>query len=892
MRANGATRRGARTLVVTGVLALVAVLVLAASVVEGFLPRASAAGPAPAGSDEQPQIASTTHPTEHFGLAGGGGRPQGVTVTATADQPGEIVAIDIRGNQPDSNRNPARQSWEEPTAVTVGGQQVGARGKMYRAAPNGKDDSVRLELDEPRHVNAGEQVSVTVIAPYAWDRREYTVTLIGEPQGDAPEPPEQPEEPGDGNGGDQPGGGDDGNGQGGPVEHTPEQEAILNKDPGKEDRQPPREVNTCEFGSKVWVAASRDQTPNRQHTSLYLQVQGSEEFEPILEDSPWVYNALAYNHEDNWLYAISQPRIAWNSDQGLAAGRAVDDPDYPAGHLLQINPETGEVHNLGKVRRPGLGNSTGFAGENAPGGPVSDLWGGISTGFFDGQGRYWVANGSRSGTHHFYEVNLDNRRASMKPAGSRLGDLSGNPPGRYAAQANDHAVLGEAPHLAWGIRIPFGDAEDKVIIERVNMDTGAVDAFDITDLEVPGTGETMPVSIYGTAWTYGNGNLGFGANDRGRNYQIKITDPERGGSNQAASDAGGILSGIGNLIPGVVGDVIGGIGDVAGAVGNVNTDSPTFELVAAAPSPTSYNNDAASNAFANGGAETDMRIEKTQIESEDGRVAWRITAENNGPCGSSGFSIRDEIPEGYEDAKIEDAGEAVASSDEAAVDGGGFLTATFGPLAAGDSQSIVISARPSNPEVCEANTAWVIGNEADPDEGNSSATAETSCEPEEPPIEDVGLSIVKVDPDGDGDFLDGAAFEIVPAGPDGEPVGEPIPVDELEAGRFGAALAPGSYLLVETRSPLGYELLARPVAFTIGWHEEDPEAPFVELLDPDNDGLVVEAQVRDGQPTLAVADVRQGTLPATGGRGVAPALVAAVLLSGAGLLLGRRALRG
>lgn len=73
MRANGATRRGARTLVVTGVLALVAVLVLAASVVEGFLPRASAAGPAPAGSDEQPQIASTTHPTEHFGLAGGGG---------------------------------------------------------------------------------------------------------------------------------------------------------------------------------------------------------------------------------------------------------------------------------------------------------------------------------------------------------------------------------------------------------------------------------------------------------------------------------------------------------------------------------------------------------------------------------------------------------------------------------------------------------------------------------------------------------------------------------------------------------------------------------------------------------------------------------------------------
>lgn len=344
----------------------------------------------------------------------------------------------------------------------------------------------------------------------------------------------------------------------------------------------------------------------RYSSQLYLQSSGDGQFEKIGESTPWVYNALSYNQNDNWLYAVSQPR-GHDVDKKLTY---LEDPCYPAGHLLQIDPRTGDVHDLGKVTKPGIGpthttnSDYGFQGayRHTPTAQTeqNDLWGGLNTGVFDNDGRYWVANASNSGTNSLYLVDLDNVSAQMTSYKTRSEDLAALP----------RTVYPDASKYIWGLRSPSGGDNSKIYLERIDVETGEVKQTDVTDLVAPVTGFKLSninggrAPVWGKAWTYGNGDLGFGtggASHSTDSVRMRITNP--------------------------------------------GTNDEKVVLVSHGPAPQSYNTDGASSIATHN---ADLSVMKTRSEVwENGvqtKVNWvvRVTNESYGP--SSGFEVSDILP--------------------------------------------------------------------------------------------------------------------------------------------------------------------------------------------------------------------------------------------------------
>jgi hypothetical protein len=126
-------------------------------------------------------------------------------------------------------------------------------------------------------------------------------------------------------------------------------------------------------------------------------------------------------------------------------------------------------------------------------------------------------------------------------------------------------------------------------------------------------------------------------------------------------------------------------------------------------------------------------------------------------------------------------------------------------------------------------------------------------------------------------------------------------------GLFQLAIAPGTYWLVETKAPAGYELLAQPVKFTVTGTGSGTDASAV--LDAAAGSRSVIAGAASDQPTIdtvgslstsstafiAVRDVAAFILPDTGGSGMAPVwwaagglYVLALALAAAWLLPRRR----
>lgn len=95
------------------------------------------------------------------------------------------------------------------------------------------------------------------------------------------------------------------------------------------------------------------------------------------------------------------------------------------------------------------------------------------------------------------------------------------------------------------------------------------------------------------------------------------------------------------------------------------------------------------------------------------------------------------------------------------------------------------------------------------------------------------------------------------------------------------------YLLVETRSPRGFELLAQPIRFRL---VNADDGVVTEVLDAAQHPEAEVAGTADCGcvGVLKVADVRTGTLPKAGGNGVAWWLLAGVALRGAAALTTRR----
>jgi len=458
---------------------------------------------------------------------------------------------------------------------------------------------------------------------------------------------------------------------------------------------------TRNTGVSTWIAQSYYETTKekptgegptniqRNHTNLYYRVdgaQGAGAFKLIEgSSSRWVYNALAYNPADGYLYAVSQDRPK-NDGDNSGLNNNPKDGEYPAGYLLRISPQTGGVAKLGKIGS--VGDTASFN---------RDINSGITNGTFDGDGNYIFSNNSVNGSGNIYKIKFSGGSGTSlaEPAHDKSAQTvtATRVTHNQLTSANDWAYYFETKvedgrsyietpkdkRFIWSLN---SDAASKQIkLHRTNTDNGEVKSIDVTGIATP-TGQKLANDIYGNAWTYANGNLGFSANNGGKAYQISIKDPFG--------------------------------------------DSPRVGLVSVEDVPTSYNNDATSNAFTVAEFEkagVNLGVEKT-LKMVDGKPTWTVTVTNHSDCASSGFTVRDLIAGDLKNVTVssDDSGWIESTADN------GTLNWTHGPLAPKTSTSLTIQAEIEDGK-CAINKVAVIGNEPDPTPENDVAAA-GDCDPQ------------------------------------------------------------------------------------------------------------------------------------------------------------------
>ncbi|MEJ6018753.1 DUF6923 family protein [Corynebacterium sp. H113] len=502
---------------------------------------------------------------------------------------------------------------------------------------------------------------------------------------------------------------------------------------------PPRELTQEEIdrGDVAYVTASSPNSQARYSSQLYYQPNAGTGFVEIGGTTGWVVNALAYNTNDNWLYAISQPRYGVNTTTADKIDNsqqyvALEDPCFPAGHLLQIDPVTGQIYNLGKVTGAGP-EGYGFGGVyNSPW--PNDLWGGINVGFFDKNGQYWVTNASKSGTGVLYKVDLGSVSATTNNSmvafgtdqwdrrhngdwcaegptpstrtqfnaywneglrGCASGPSTGIVPWRVTGEDFTYAPEGTG-NYAWAIQNGWGSyVSERTYMERINLDTGVVQRFDITGLTnqfgqtIPTNqfGETTPSGKqWGKAWFYGNGNLAFGTSSGSAGsevVQIQIINPD--------------------------------------------SATPTFKLISVdGTAPTSYNSNGTSSVNPNAPKYVDLEIQKSVFKADDAnkKLTWRIEVTNLGPNTSAGFLVEDLVPTQYTNVVTSnfrriDAGGTEYPLSQAAGDfvlaqKGNNFQVNFTSLAVGERVYFDVTATYPTVAGCFENSAKVTGLDPEP----------------------------------------------------------------------------------------------------------------------------------------------------------------------------------
>lgn len=400
----------------------------------------------------------------------------------------------------------------------------------------------------------------------------------------------------------------------------------------------------CSGGPIVFDAYS----PSNTYTTLGVQTQNSTSFINKGNNTFYSYNSLAFNPKDNYLYAITNG----------------DAPSSPLQHLLRIDGDGG-ITDLGEIRN---WQSTG---EGATKNIV--MSGGFNTGFFDDDGNYWVSNGSvgHGGQGKLYKLDLTTRSLNTTPFGG-----SGQWAGLFQSSSAGVNDFTYKDGFAWGITTP-NDAWGEGYMARVNLRTGELRRFS----GVPG----LRAGIYGAAWTYGNGNLGFDHNGGGV-WQIAVDDPA--------------------------------------------SSSPSFRLVATSDGPRSQNNDGAAGCVKEN--PTDYTLEKSvtdpvgSLEVLPGQsISWTVTAINWGPGISSGFTVFDNVPRGLTNVRAEMLNP-----------NGGFCTVignqvscvSQGQVPVGATRAMRITAQaPKTEGVCFSNTATIVPNEADANVVDNTKTSQQIC---------------------------------------------------------------------------------------------------------------------------------------------------------------------
>ena len=280
-------------------------------------------------------------------------------------------------------------------------------------------------------------------------------------------------------------------------------------------------------------------------------------------------------------------------------------------------------------------------------------------GAFDASGNYWI---TQSNTSDAYEV----KAATIS---------SGSPVATTVPFLNNTFLPADWSldgGYLWGLR--------KTTLYRVTIAGSGVG----TVLTYPAPAAVASVGnanpVFGAAWTFSNGNLGFSNNATGWIYEIKVNTPA----------------------------------------------TPTFSVVSSFIGPVAGDvNDGASCL----GKPTDMSIVKTgpTTVTAGGTVTWVITVTNNGPGNSSGYVVNDPVPAGVTGVATSTPGCAVVGNN---------VQCTEGVLDSGDTFNIILTGTaPDKTDSCFTNTASVIGNESDPNAKNNSSSVQTCTTP--------GISLVK-----------------------------------------------------------------------------------------------------------------------------------------------------
>ncbi len=318
--------------------------------------------------------------------------------------------------------------------------------------------------------------------------------------------------------------------------------------------------------------------------------------------------------------------------------------DANNNHLLEINPTTGLQDNSFAL---------------APG-----LKGDINVGAFDTSGNYYVAANTAS---TLYDVNVSTHTTATINLSQKIvaSDLTYDDGYLWGGTGNEAPV-------------------NKIV--RVNPSNGSVYYFD-----PPAGMPTDAGSIFGGAFTYGNGDIGLDNNEGGL-YQLSITNP--GGS-------------------------------------------PTFSLINHFPAPASSGNDAASCIS----PPTDLKIVKSGPAKvfNGGTMTWTLAVTNKGPSESSGYVVTDAVPSGYTNI----------SGTPGCTLSGNTLTCTNGTLAIGATDTITVTATAPGALGCLTNTTTVLGNEGVPtgDEADTTSSLKT-CVVQSIPTLDLSklLAGARVDP--------------------------------------------------------------------------------------------------------------------------------------------------
>ncbi|MGW4029316.1 DUF7507 domain-containing protein [Streptomyces sp. NPDC004838] len=139
--------------------------------------------------------------------------------------------------------------------------------------------------------------------------------------------------------------------------------------------------------------------------------------------------------------------------------------------------------------------------------------------------------------------------------------------------------------------------------------------------------------------------------------------------------------------------------------------------------------------------EVDLEADKTgpATVGPGGTVTYTITITNNGPGDSSGYTVKDVIPAGLQDASTSTAGCGI---------GAGTLTCTAVSLAAGESTTITLTGTAQSGATSIVNTATVTGEDPDPKPDNNTSTFTTNVTPIEADLAAAKTGPASVSPGG------------------------------------------------------------------------------------------------------------------------------------------------